>query len=616
MSALRRALGAVRPTRPELVLFGLVWLKFLVFYSAIFSVDHLDFSLGILNREIFRSLLRPAYYSLVILLLLSLLNAFPQRRRTAAFCALNVLLTSLLLADLWYYRAFRAFPSLGILAAAGGISLPLDHVTPFIQGWDLLLFADLALLYLVRRRIPAWGPGRFGRLALQAGAFAGLFLLVPVLGGGVLGSRGAREPLTLAKPVDLAVLVTPLGYHALDLMAYLQRGGAFLELSRGERDHIGSWLRGNRESRSPGPLHGSLKGRNLLIVQVESLESFVLGQTVGGVPVTPTLDALRRRGLSFNQFHEQVNLGMSSDADLMTNASVYPVRREATFASYPLASLPSLPRLLAARGYATLSIHPDPGSFWNVRQGHMNLGFERILDSGSFDCSESFGMGLADASFLAQATPIVRGLKEPFYAFMVTLSSHEPFNLPDYLRELPLDPALDQSPMGGYLQSVHYTDKHLGIFLKRLEDSGLLDRTVVVVTGDHQGVHRYYEKELLRSPLAQPWWGARDHRIPFIIAARGLEPKELDIEGGQVDIMPTLLDLLGVDPGEWGGRMMGRNLLNTARGQVVLADGTLRGTASPREAAHCREGLEVADLIIRGNYFHGDPVALEAKARK
>jgi len=337
---------------------------------------------------------------------------------------------------------------------------------------------------------------------------------------------------------------------------------------------------------------------------VESLEYFVLDQKVNGVAITPTLNALKDRGLCFSHFHEQVRVGVSSDADLMTNASVLPMGKDPTFVTFPTTTLPSMPRLLAARGYATTSIHPDPGSFWNCREGLVSLGFERCLDSGSFDCSDSFGMGLSDASYFNQAVPVIKAMKRPFYVFMVTQSSHLPFNLPDYLRDLPLEPELDDHIMGGYLQSVHYTDKHLGLFLESLRREGILDDTVVVVTGDHQGVHKYCQDALRTSPFAQAWWEDRERRIPFLVLAKGLDPTVVDVHGGQVDIMPTLLDLLGVDPGEWGRRMMGRNLLNTRRNTCVLGDGSLAGDPGNRAAAaHGAEGLEIADLIIRSNYF-------------
>ncbi len=607
----------LRPTRQEWVLFGLLWLKMLVFFSLVFNSDQVNVSFHQLGSEIFRSLLRPVYHSLVFLIALSLLNLAPGRRKLRAFVGLSLALSGLMALDLWYYRAFRTFPAFSTLSVYRNLSISLDQVATFIRPGDLLLLLDLALLLPLRHLLTLEGPTGWRRFLAQAGAFTGLFFLVAPVAWGVIGSKAAREPFSIFDPVSTSIMMTPLGYHALDLATFARsQGPAFVELSESSRARIGAWLRDNRERRGPGPLQGALAGRNLLIIQVESLEFFMLDRTVNGVPVTPVLNALKRQGLCFTDYHEQVGLGVSADSDLMTNTSVYPVRNLPTFCAYPTATLPSLPRILGQAGYATLSLHPDKGSLWNVRQGHVNLGFQRILDCSAFDCSDSFGMGLSDASYLAQSVPIISGLKEPFYTFMVTQSSHLPFEPPDYLRELPLDPDLDREVMGGYFQSVHYTDKHLGIFLDRLRRTGLLDRTVVVVTGDHQGVHKYCKQEIHASSHFQPWWEEPDRKLPFLIVAKGLAPREIALHAGQVDVMPTLLALLGVDAGVWGDRMMGRNLLNTGRNQVVLADGTLKGEAGAAEAAHCKEGLEVADLIIRGNYFQGDPVTLKAKAHE
>ena len=147
-------------------------------------------------------------------------------------------------------------------------------------------------------------------------------------------------------------------------------------------------------------------------------------------------------------------------------------------------------------------------------------------------------MGLSDASFLDQARPLIAGLKRPFYAFMVTQSSHLPFEPPQRLRE---------------------------------------------------------------SSLAQPWWEEPEKRLPLLMVAKGIKPLAITIHGGQVDLLPTVLDLLGVE-GATG--LMGRSLVNIRRNLSVMADGTLKGLpASPEEARHCTEGREIADLVIRGDYF-------------
>ena len=603
MPSILTLLRELRPDRRELVLFGCLWLKFLAFFTLVFNADQLNFSFRVVNDEIFRSLLRPAYHSLVILILVSLLNLFPRQKRVRAYVVLSLLLSLLLLVDLWYYRAFRVFPSFMMLRVARGMPLSLELILPFLRWFDAAVLVDLGVLWLVRLHFPA-GEGQPKRMALQGVTFLGLFFLVAPVAGGVIGSKAAQDHFRAYDSVGESVLRTPLAFHALELASFLRRGGSFgVALTGAERTRIKDWLDRNREDLPQGPLHGRLAGRNLLIIQVESLESFVFDLQVKGHPVTPCLNALKRQGLFFTQFHEQVNCGTSSDADLMTNASVYPLRNEATFSLFPSATLPSLPRILAGQGYGCLSIHPDKGSIWNATMGLSALGFSPCLDSSAFDCTDSFGMGLADASFLQQVEPRLAAMPSPFYAFMVTLSNHLPFELPEHLKELPLDPALDQEVMGGYLQSVHYTDRHLGSFLERLRQRGLLDNTVVVITGDHQGVHKYCAQELHQSALAEPWWEEKERRIPFLILAKGLEPRELGVQGGQVDIMPTLLDLLGIDPGAWAGRMMGRNLLNTRRNLCVLTDGRVLGEAGEEAVRHCREGLDIADQIIRGDYF-------------
>lgn len=599
MALLRRFLTLFKPSPREWALFGFMWMKLLVFYTLLFNSDQRNFSLECLNHEIFRSLLRPAYFSLAILLALSVLNAAPARRRALVYLGLSGLTSLVLLADLWYYRAFRTIPSFRLLGVTQHTFLSLDMVVPFMRPQDALLFLDAVLGWRLLRQ-DASGP-RWNRLAVQGCGFLALYLLVAPLALNVIGSSGASFVFERHKPLESLTTLSPLGYHLLDLAATVkERLRPRPPLTAPERAEIAAWLEANREHLPPGPDFGRCRGRNLLVIQVESLEAFPIDQRVNGQEITPNLNALKRRGLFFANYHEQVREGVSSDGDLMTNSSILPVLRNPTFIECPVASLPSLPRTLAGAGYHTLSIHPDPGSVWNAMSGLTQLGFQRRLDSSAFVHSVSFAGNLADEALLEQTAPILLGQARPFYAFMVTLSSHMPFKLPASTRDLALDPELDREPMGGYLQAVHYTDKHLGRFLARLDAAGLLDDTVVAITGDHQGIHKYLDAEVARSRFREPWWGGRDCRLPLLIVAKGLSPRVLDLQAGQVDLMPTLLGLLGVEPPPG---LMGRDLLNTRRNVVVLADGSILGDAGPELQAHLAASARVADLALHGDYF-------------
>jgi membrane-anchored protein YejM (alkaline phosphatase superfamily) len=88
------------------------------------------------------------------------------------------------------------------------------------------------------------------------------------------------------------------------------------------------------------------------------------------------------------------------------------------------------------------------------------------------------------------------------------------------------------------------------------------------------------------------------------VYAPGIAGEHFEVTGGHIDIMPTLLYLLGVDEGIVSGTAMGRNLLRTGRDFAVLQDGTVVGRdANAAFSKAAVRGLAIADLAIRGNYF-------------
>ncbi|UXZ09741.1 sulfatase-like hydrolase/transferase [Clostridium perfringens] len=79
---------------------------------------------------------------------------------------------------------------------------------------------------------------------------------------------------------------------------------------------------------------------------------------------------------------------------------------------------------------------------------------------------------------------------------MATATSHGPFDLPTNYRELKLPKEIDDTKLGGYLQSLRYTDKMLGEFLNKLKSDGVLDNSIIVIYGDHGGINKYYKKRV------------------------------------------------------------------------------------------------------------------------
>lgn len=223
-------------------------------------------------------------------------------------------------------------------------------------------------------------------------------------------------------------------------------------------------------------------------------------------------------------------------------------------------------------------------------------------------------MGLSDGSFLKQTVPIINESKQPYYNYVITMSGHAPFNLPSKYRELKLNSELDSSHLGGYLQSVHYEDKQIGIFLDDLKKSGALENTAVVIYGDHCGIHKYYQDEVENTKGAESWMLDNQKEVPLIIynSDKSIKGKEIKTIGGEVDLMPTILYLMGIDKKEYVNTAMGRNLLNTKESYAVMPNGEIDGDAGSKDKDNeAIDGLDIADKIIRSDYFKNYPKGKE-----
>ncbi|MBZ5590469.1 MAG: LTA synthase family protein [Acidobacteriia bacterium] len=529
------------------------------------------------------------------------------RLRLAYYLALDAAFSVLMIADLWYFRAYSTFLSFMLWQETANLSGLWDSIISMARPVDLLFVADVVVVVPV---VLLWralyrGARRSIAAAVLVLAAALVCLAWEHLAIDVWGTEeNHRFVETRWEARETISFQSPLGFHILDVWnVYLQKRPLSLSPAQGEA--IRAWFAEKREPLPDNRYKGMLKGRNLIVVQIESLENCVIGRSVSGQAITPVLNGLLPNSLYFTNIYEQVNGGSSSDSDLMTNTSVYPVRHGSTFFRFPRNAYNALPRILRGAGYrTTLAMHPDAAVYWNWKNALTAIGFDTCLDESAFVNHETLGLGMSDEDFLTQAGTRITRQPEPFYAFLVTLTSHAPFDLPEKYRDLKLDEELATSCLGRAFQAFHYADRSIGVFLERLRRSGMLERSVVVFYGDHASVHRFYNDEVQAMEGLEDWM--RDPRclIPLIVYAPGVTGERIDVTGGHIDIMPTLLYLLGVDEAVTAETAMGRNLLRTGRDFAVLQDGTVVGRDKDATFSKAAvEGLSIADLSIRGNYF-------------
>ncbi len=501
-----------------------------------------------------------------------ILLVLPQRLRPWASWVVAALVTAVLFADLIHERFFGDLTSLAALHSAGQIGRIGDSVRSLLVPGDLWFWADLpAALLLV------WSVARMRPGAMRRGRLAAVFGLA-ALGCGLVGSivtRGA--PISFRQvfhTTHLARHIGVLNLHAFDLGATTARNVFRSELDEDELFAVVKYFDDRRESRGgSGPFFGAAAGRNLVMIQVESLQAFVIGFSVGGQEVTPFLNGLAAGNFFFANVTDQTEEGRSSDSELATQVSLLPPDRGAAAFLYADNEFTGLASVLAERGYETLSAVPFEGSFWNRRATHRAYGYERNLFVDDFGPGEEIGWGLNDRDFLSQAVARLTELPEPWCAYLLTLSLHHPFDgFPEHQKTLDLGD-WEGTPFGNYLHTMHHFDRALADFVATLDGTGLGDRTVLALWGDHDAGFEW------RSEIATAMGATHDatgwylsQRVPLLIRVPEIEaPAEaLDVPAGHVDVAPTLLALLGVDPAPFA--FTGRNLLGSPGPGPVIGE--------------------------------------------
>jgi phosphoglycerol transferase MdoB-like AlkP superfamily enzyme len=320
---------------------------------------------------------------------------------------------------------------------------------------------------------------------------------------------------------------------------------------------------------------GIARGKNLILIQVESAQTFVIGAEVGGQEITPFMNRLRERGLYYPELVDQTAQGKTSDGEYAVLSSQHPLRSGALCFLRADNHFVTLAHVLAAQGYSTFSAHPFKRGFWNRAVLHPRYGFERSMFRRELGPGPEIGWGLADGPFLERVVEELREQSEPFFAFLITLSLHHPYDeFPARFAVLDLG-ELEGTRLGNWLHGMNYFDRALEDMFRRLEEEGMLEDTMVALYGDHDA-RLDLEPELLELAGVARWSPSVSHRlerVPFFVVLPGGEPHGVvDRVGGQIDVAPTLLHYLGVPRPR---AFMGRALTpDVAEGFAAYPDGS------------------------------------------
>ena len=496
------------------------------------------------------------------LVLLAPVFALRGRSRVAALLSVDLVVSFLCLVNLVYFRQFSDLPAVAALRYVGLAAEVEGIAGALLRATDALFVVSgpLFLLLLGPRRVMA-APALPRRLVLALSA-AGLALVLAV----ALTSRTVRNPDGVR--IRVASRLGTLGYHGHDLVSYATRALRARALDREEVLSEALKLAAERTARSRSPGFGVARGLNVVVVQMESWQGFAAGHTVGGRPVTPAFDQLAAESLRFDRFYSQIAQGNTADAELLAQCSLQPIRIGAAFYEYAGTRFRCLPELLARAGYRTAVMHANDPEFWGRATTYPAIGFQDFLHLEHFP-GKKIGMGTSDADFFPEAADRVAALPEPFYAVLLSLTSHAPFVARQDIPAVLPHGRHAGTTVAHYLDAVRFSDEALGRFVDRLRREGLLERTVLVVFGDHWGVSRASSNlgDYLGIPEgATPRFFLEERRVPLLVRIPGRPAGVVARAGGQVDLAPTIAALVGLEVPE--ALFLGRDLLD-ARPRIV-----------------------------------------------
>lgn len=287
---------------------------------------------------------------------------------------------------------------------------------------------------------------------------------------------------------------------------------------------------------------------NIVFIILEGFTADVIGAFGGESGLTPTIDSLIKNGLVFTRFYSN---GDRTYKGLPSILNGWPTQATSSVTQNPdkTGAIPSISKLLATSGYHSRFYYGGESEFANIKSYLLNTGFDKIIDIKDFPSSyRGLKWGVSDHYVFERMSKDLSTVKQPFFSCILTLSSHEPY-------DIPIEPLLKSKAIPDlFRNTVYYTDWSLARFIAMSKDEPWFKSTLFVLTADHgNAMPKDYKNNydpgrfkiplfIFGDPLRQEWKG-----------------KVLDRTGSHTDLAATVLQNLEFDTGPF---RYSRNLLS------------------------------------------------------
>lgn len=559
-----------------LTLLLLYWFKTMWAYTVDFNLDIQG------SYQTFLAVINP----LPISLLLIGLALYVKRTKLFYSLAFGIylLLFVWLISNSIYYREFTDFVTVNTMLASSKVSAGLGAAAlELFRPWDVIYILDFPILafFFLKKWIrmdnrPFNKRASFAVTSLSAMLFSANLFLAEI-----------DRPELLTRGFSNYYVVRALGLPAFLGYSANQTYAANKERSKASEADlkpVEEYIQ--QHYAKPNPEYfGMAKGRNVIYIHLESFQQFLIDYKLNvndkEYEVTPFLNSLYHSNetFAFSNVFNQVKAGKTSDAETMIETGLFGLNQGSFMVNYGGTNTQqAAPFILSKNGYNSSAVfHGNAGSFWNRNTAYKQWGYNYFFDASYFtkqNSSNSFQYGLNDKYMLRDSIKYLERLQQPFYTKFITVSNHYPYTTSLSGDDLgfPLAKTQDET-INGYFATANYLDSSIKAFFDYLKESGLYKNSIIVLYGDHYGISNSRNPSL--APLLDKnseTWSSYDNamlqRVPYMVVVPGMDKgRIIDTYGGEIDMLPTLEHLLGIDSQKF--LQVGQDMLSPDHNQIV-----------------------------------------------
>lgn len=493
-----------------------------------------------------------------IIIIVCFLNILPNRARIIVSIIVDFLISLLLFGDHVYYIFSNSVLSVAQITNLQYGEEIMSTLPMVMQMRQILYFVDILLLLglLVGKILKIEKKQNSTKKQLTAKA---IIAVVGIIIFCILGVNYVEKGKQKSYNKDLQISeATIYGYHISDIenaftmkkqTRYKNYNDMIQDYETLKEDYD------TKYGQERYPLEGILEGNNVIIIQLESVQEFVIHKEINGKQITPNLNQFLDENIEFANMYMQ-SYSTTADSEHSTITSIYPMENGMSFSRYYTNTYDDLFKIFNQKDYHTSYMHGNYPYFWNRGNvyGRLNLN-ELVLKEQFEDLSENINGDLSDELLYKQAVQKLKGYDQPFLSYIVTASSHTPFTLEGLQDRSKVNIDVGKykdTYFGNYLEAMNYADYAFGVFLQELKEANLYDNTAILVFGDHNGLNMYNEELMDFLNYINPEITDVDLKLNYTRVACGFKVPQMQsikIEKpiNKLDIKPTLAYLCDLE---------------------------------------------------------------------